>query len=365
MLGAIGRGLRAVVINLLIFLVIVEVFLQIAVRFGLLPVSLPSYSLSQARPFWADVNADWGVWHVPNSSFRHLKSCFDVSYASNSHGMRDRELEKTGDSARTVVLGDSFVEGWGVAYGERFTERLEEATGREHLNFGTSGDFGSTQAFVLYERFGSGFSHDAVLWAILPANDFRDDRPSERRLREGARWRPYLVGAAPDFTLSYPAGAFAPKTSWGKFLENIPREFFVSVRAWFYFEKLIEAQNTEPPSRESRQLRSMYWDYKPEGVARLAVAAQRIRQAAGDRPIKIVSIPRPNDMERTKSEGAAPPLRAALRDLAARIDAEYLDLMEPFAAADWSGYYLSCDGHWTAAGHQAAAKAINGAAAAR
>ena len=49
-----------------------------------------------------------------------------MTYNSNSYGMRDIEREKEGSGRRFVVIGDSFVEGFGVSSDNRFTNKLEE-----------------------------------------------------------------------------------------------------------------------------------------------------------------------------------------------------------------------------------------------
>src|SRR5262245_62400166 len=82
-----------------------------------------------------------------------------MTYRSNSYGARDVERTLTSDRPRVLVLGDSMTEGLGVALEQRFTNLLERETGIEHLNFATSGDFGTTQYYLLYKTLASKFSH--------------------------------------------------------------------------------------------------------------------------------------------------------------------------------------------------------------
>lgn len=73
-----------------------------------------------------------------------------------------------------MVLGGSFVEGFGLQAEKRLSELFDVITGREHLNFGASGDFGSLQYTLLYKTMAAFFDHDIVLVGILPDKDFHD-----------------------------------------------------------------------------------------------------------------------------------------------------------------------------------------------
>jgi hypothetical protein len=118
--------------------------------------------------FWVDVDERFSVWHIPNASHRHKKACFDVEYRANSYGARDIERVKVSDKKRVIALGDSFTEGNGVAREDRLTNLLEKETGLEHLNFASSGGFGTTIHYLVYKHLASQFSHESVLINILP-----------------------------------------------------------------------------------------------------------------------------------------------------------------------------------------------------
>jgi lysophospholipase L1-like esterase len=59
--------------------------------------------------------------HAPGSRHR----LFGVDVSIDSRGFRDVEPGRGEDAARVVLLGDSVTFGWGVPYGERFSEILE------------------------------------------------------------------------------------------------------------------------------------------------------------------------------------------------------------------------------------------------
>jgi len=60
----------------------------------------------------------------------------------------------------------------------------------------------------MYRHLVSGFTHDAVLIGLLPANGFRDDDIHFGRRIYADRYRPYWTGAAPDFELVYVRESF-------------------------------------------------------------------------------------------------------------------------------------------------------------
>ena len=355
MLRKTGEWLLAIAISL----ACIEIGLQIVVRRGVVDLDLPSYSLKQAQPFWQDVNPDFGTWHAANARYRHRRSCFDLTYTSNAYGMRDHAVAMTSQAPRVVVLGDSFVEGWGVKDNARFTDRLSALTGIEHLNFGVAGNFGPTQAFVLYQTLAARFDHGAVILTVLPENDFLDDLPSNQRLRHGAPHRPYLVGSYPDYRVAYPQGSWSPDKHASWHIKNAVREFWLTFRV---ADHAVEfAQQTLAYWRKKGDfdpLHSFYFDYTGEDFGRLRYAIERIKATAGDRPVLVVTIPIEMDYRRAAAIGATPPLRRELNELSARLGITYIDLMERMNDLDRERYFLTCDLHWSAAGHEAAAEAI-------
>lgn len=350
-----------------IALVALEAAFQAMVRLGYADFSLPSYAVARAVPFWQVLNKDFGVWHPAHARYSHRKTCFDVIYSANSHGMRDAEAPLASTSPRVVVLGDSFVEGWGVANEQRFTERLEALTGIRHLNFGTSGSFGATQSYLLYKTFASKFEHQAVILSILPDNDFSDDAPSPSALREGAVYRPFLVGDYPNYEIRYPPGGFPQGSSWKNAFVALLDEFSLVIRSRQQIGGLLKdrfagimrpnpAESTSAGKRA--KIPSSYFDYSPEQFARLRYAIERIKAIAGERPMLVLTIPRLLDYQRAAIAGT-PPLTLELKALSAELGITYIDLLEATKDADQSQYFLTCDGHWSSGGHQMAAEHLS------
>src|ERR1700692_3345283 len=112
----------------------------------------------------------------------------------------DWHSSKPTSKPRTVVLGDSMMEGLGLADQDRLTNILEKGTGREYLNFGTSGDFGPLQYALLYKTLAAKFDHDTVVVGVLPDNDFHDMSLEWGKVHHADRYRPYY---ADDFSIVY------------------------------------------------------------------------------------------------------------------------------------------------------------------
>jgi hypothetical protein len=352
---AINRG-REWLLVIVISLLLLEVALQGAVRLGYINISLPSYALETVTPFWQDINENFGVWHHPNAHYRHRKACIDQIYTSNSHGMRDPEAPTTSSSPRVVVLGDSFVVGFGIKDGRRVTDQLEALTGIRHLNFGTAGDFGTTQSYVLYKTLASKFDHEAVIFVLFPQNDFLDDLPARSRLRRGARYRPYLVGDYPDYKLTYPPGGLPAYHELDLRIRSALLEFSLVARAFEYASTVTQQTIASWTRRGPKTATSFYFDYTTDEFNRLRYAIEKIKEIAGERPILIVSIALSHDYAQAAASGGTPPLTRDVKALAARLDIGYIDLIE--ALPDSMENYLKCDFHWSERGHRRAAEAI-------
>lgn len=193
----------------LIFLFMLIAMLEVASYFYIkyinTNIQMPSYSLVNVNSkFWTFSDEHFGVWHHPSSTYLHKKPCFTAQYASNAFGMRDKERTKDADQPRVVILGDSFIEGWGNRSEDRLSNRLEASTGKEVLNFGTSGGFGTIQEWLQYKHMVKQFRHDVVLLGILPRNDFEDNSLDFYYTQDTDDYRPYLVGDYPDYKLFYP-----------------------------------------------------------------------------------------------------------------------------------------------------------------
>lgn len=349
-----GKFLLRLALSGLLTFALLEAGLAWLCASGRVAIAKPSYGIGNVGSrFWADLDPDFGIWHAPGSSFRHVTREFTQRYRANAWGMRDREREKSARGGRrVVVLGDSFIEGWGVAAEDRLTDRLEAATAREHLNFGTSGSFGPTQYLMLYTRLARQFEHAALIVAILPDNDFLDDDPDYVHKLHAGRIRPLFTGAKPDYTLTFRRPPQPSAAS--RWLEQFLLHFTYTGNAYKYFKKIARhRQVTETAAYAG------YFDFTPAQWDRLEHVLTEFRKAAPGLPILVLTIPCDTDFRRVDAAGPAP-LPGKLRPLCESLGMQYLDLMPALRAAEggWDRCYYKADRHWNAQGNAVAAEAV-------
>jgi hypothetical protein len=100
----------------------------------------------------------------------------------NQYGLRgpdDMQLNKTSSKKRLLVLGDSYVWGFGMSQTKLFSAPEVHGTEEEILNFGVSG-YGTDQEYLLYLIKGTKFVVDQVVVALTPYNDIANNLASEQ-----------------------------------------------------------------------------------------------------------------------------------------------------------------------------------------
>jgi hypothetical protein len=344
--------LRLVLINFLVFAVLAELVSLVIVNLNKWPSSKPTYHVNSAS-FWADTNPSFGVWHHPNGKFIHEAGCFSVEYDTNSYGARDKERTLHSSAPRTVVLGDSFIEGIGVPAGERLTDDLERDTGREHLNFGTGGDFGPLQYALLYKTMASKFDHNLVIVGVLPDNDFHDmSFEYWKAAGKGNRYRPYY---AEDFSVFYP-GHFDPHAGDGFWVhvEAFLRAYLASYHVGQFLVSRMYWRHLGPYSG--------YNDYTPVDLARLQHALEDIKSTADAHGARtaVFLIAGANDFRRLHQAGTNR-LGPVMESWGSQVGIPVKDLlpeMDARANNDYMSYFLKCDGHWSPHGSAVAAQVL-------
>jgi len=345
----------------MLFVVLFEISAAVVIRVEALPVPLPTYSMDP--PFWRDIDPDFGAWHVPGSQFRHKTSCFDVTYRANSVGARDRERTVEASGPRVIMLGDSFVEGFGSQTQARLSDLLEARSGVEHLNFAVANNAGTLQYSMIYRSLARKFAHTAVVVGILPDNDFLDNDYEFGRVVYAKRYRPYLVGDYPDYQVVHfdPARFYRDETSRDR-LKITLRSFSNAYNLVVYVLSLRRYAASAPV----RPAYSGYYDFNEADWQRMRYTLETLVADAAGRPVLVFTIPRLGDFERFGAEGA-PPLVTRMQRLAADAGFAYVDLLPDMFASrpDREAFFQSCEGHWSDEGTRAAASVLQASPAYR
>ncbi|MBX3464367.1 MAG: hypothetical protein KF830_14455 [Planctomycetes bacterium] len=301
----------------------------LALLVGELTLRVAGWFLDRTRTLTADAELGWrmlpGVrkWGDGWSAAR--------PGTTNSLGWRDDEFlpERAAGRRRLLALGDSFVFGFGVDQGERFTELLEDDR-VEVVNLGVCA-WGTDQQVLLSERELPRLRPDVVLWVVCVANDL-DDIRSERK----AGW------AKPWFTLDGDRlQLHPPQADWRLGLRT-------STHLGELMGRVLDA------GRPAQSFASAWRDRDPTPLFR--ALARRLAagvEAAGARLLALVEHPP------SPAPEPAGPLATAVLQALDEAGVASLDLLPVFTAErrHWPHQRLPC-GHWSAAGHRIVADAV-------
>jgi len=284
-----------------------------------------------------------------------------VLYEYDRNGFRNRPDPHAAD---VVVIGDSFVEGWGVTADQLVTSRLAADLHRGVVNLGQSW-YGPQQELEVLRRYGLPLHPRVCVWAFFEGNDLQDveryqwalpiwPELSRRNhsfvLRSFTRNALYALrrlgrtreGGDATGTLAYPHGTF--RESDGR-----------DVRMYFEYA----AHRLSP--REIADL---------DVVRRVLGEAGRLCERQGAR-LLVVFVPSKDRvyLDRTRFAAGAAPRHWVRNDLPERLaaavrqadpEAGFLDLTPVLRQRASRGevlYFLQ-DSHWSPQGHAAAADAI-------
>lgn len=120
-------------------------------------------------------NPYWGSWHFPNNEVHHQSDCFDATYRTNSIGLKAAEIDN--NRPNIVLLGDSYLEGYGTSNEETIVHFLDSSFNEQYnfLPFGSSGGFGTVNEYALYENFAKYYQPELVVLFWLNYNDLYDN----------------------------------------------------------------------------------------------------------------------------------------------------------------------------------------------
>jgi hypothetical protein len=262
-----------------------------------------------------------------------------------------------------VVLGDSFVEGSLVAAGDLMTATLARLLGCTVANLGQSA-YGPQQELAVLNRFGKALRPKLCIWTFYGGNDLDDVERYERlrqdRVPTAVRSTPWerSFGRNALQVLAERLGPIltpdpADRAPWGTLQNNDGR----STQLFFH------QRGTQLSSRGFAALNKVV---SVLSAAHTACVTNRV-------PLLVVYVPEKFRVYRDYCTFRPdnPCTNWVLDDLPGQLGARvaglgpgvgFLDLTPVFAAEAARGrlLYFSDDTHWSAAGHEAAGRAIAG-----
>ena len=127
------------------------------------------------------IRSDAFGYRLAPSIFVHMRGPeYNVVIETNSLGMRDEEPAAQKTKPRVLLLGDSFAMGYGVERGNIFADKLETDLSVEVVNAGTGGYEIIQQPRVL-GQYGPVLHPDVVLYALYLGNDLAQNDEWEVR----------------------------------------------------------------------------------------------------------------------------------------------------------------------------------------
>ncbi len=352
-----------IVIQLGLIFVFLEVGLMLVTKANVIDLEEPIYTFENSRRYWAEIDTTFGIWRPSDYHFRHKKTCFDVIYETNSIGARDRERTvSSSNQSRVVVIGDSFAEGWGVNVEDRFSNILEENTGRPFLNFAV-GSAGMTQEYLIYQQKAMPYEHEAVLWMVFPINDLIDDDIDFHAKYSYDRYRAYWVGEYPDYHIEHGLQSLEQSHYYLEKPERLKVllknfTYTYNLLRWMKYRKRVSDKPKFDPTNEPG-----YFQFNAGQWNRIRFNIEQMKKLIGDKKLYLVTLPGEHTFREYQANGGSLPLVDSLKGLSQTLDFEYLDLLtdgDAAAETDWVSYYydFKCDAHWNEQGHQWAAKSI-------
>jgi hypothetical protein len=331
----------------------------------------------------------YGFFHQPGVSGWIRTDEFTSYVKFNTQGFRGPEvaIPKPAGTFRALILGDSVVEGAQVAEDATMAARLrtelaDVAPGRtiETVNAGVAG-FGTGQQLLFLRREGLAYQPDLLVLVFTLAND-----PADNSLDVAKRWklaasrRPFFVKRGDTLELQ-PFDAPPPEQWSGvrTFLRD-HSVVFTTLELWWIGKTVARAQGSVVPGLDAERevyLNELGDDWRNAWDTTEALLAQ-VKQTADDAGIPLLLVLSPSewqtyddlwpelvgDGDQAKRRFSQDAPNKRLAEIADRHGITLLDLRPIFRAEVAAGappVVFRNDGHWTAYGHEVAARAVSAA----
>ena len=343
----------AMLVTIIGCLLLAELGLRVAVGLDRLKMPLPPTAAQRA--YYDGRHPELGVWRYPNAELNFEFPCGAANYATNSVGARDAERRPGAAGPRAVMLGDSFMAGFGLPMSSRLSEQLDKETGVEHLNFAMS-HFSPYQSYLAYRHIAKDFEHDLVLIGILPTNDFNDldYNVAMKSSAYAFRYRPYLVGEYPDYeqiAVREPALRY--------FLRQ---NFYLFTIVDLLLHPAVPGEGYMVPTENHLGLKYSYFDeFSGRQFRLLQKSLELLAEEADGRPVVAFLVPAAIDFVRYRQSGQGKLLRRLEAERSLR-GITFIDLTpDMYQAVNGriEQFFFSCDYHWNAFANQTAAKLLS------
>ena len=317
---------------------------------------------------------------IPNARAACVTKEWNVPYAINSFGFRDREFseKKPEGTTRILALGDSYVEGFGVraedSFIKLFEKKLNEAPGKrfEVIN-GAIASYSPILEYLLLRHKLDKIDPDIVL-LVYDVGDLKDDTEYEKTVTMDADGKP--VSAAPF------------ERAWVSNATPLQRFLIRHLRGYLYLDNKLNKYFFKRQNRH-RHFQDEYTDtvhhdsfiaYRGDQDASVQILWQKNRKYLGmiadllkERGIRLVLVSYPYGFQMHPEEWATgrltqgfeahkvypePKMLADVAAFAKERGVPFLDLYESFKARYSFPVQFPYDGHLNKNGHRIMAEAL-------
>lgn len=360
------RKLKNIFLVTLITYLLIELVCFVFVKTKFKAAHFPQFSFQYNYTSYdfpiAEINEHWGTWHYPGM-YTEKKQCFESVYNINSYGARDKERIQTGDTNRIVLLGDSFMEGYGLNVPYRFSDQLELLSKKEVMNF-ACGYFTPAQEYLVYKHLAASFTHNTVIIGILPFNDLAEGDTSFHEQDKFVHYQPYFQGDSNGYHLIYREDKLS-KSTFNKAgyaaIQNTGKQrmnrFLKEFSFWYNIYQFVKIN--KPSVNKVSKPYSGYYDFTGDQLNKLEFILRQLRKEASGKRILVLTLPVQNDFLRQKESGSSP-LTNRLELFCRSNNMEYADLLKAFSekVKQPSELYFTCDGHWNEKANSMAAEIV-------
>ena len=354
------RRTTSFVIFTLIIAIVIELALSVINLFISLPFPAPSYNkaLVNTKSLHADIEPSFGVWHQANYKARQTGACFDAIFTTNKWGARDDNWTSTPTNIhRGLLLGDSFMEGYGVNEQDRASEIFEQKTNTKVLNLATAGHCGPTQYRLIYNAFKDSLDHDFVLVGLNLPNELEDEDISMWKNKR--RYRPYLVGNYPNYELTYATvpleqSIYGSTKTKQSLIKNLLSEYSSLYHCMTYLmEHGASAEiDLKVHSRQNHTSNS----FDEESAMKVVYNMEMIQHLAGTKPVYVFFVPNLEFIQNSNNN-----IFTFIAQQLLQRNIQLLDIGKYLKNQNDGKLFLDCDVHWSIEGNRRIGEALGAA----